>query len=179
MSEIIDYFKKKLTENKRDSIWGLILFLIAFWFLASFMTALKPAIMDLLPIWYQIPVCLLLFFGAGMSLIGIVGIIVVAFVWNVIASPEIHKGVAYGRIIDMYYDMDYIPPTFDSKGKQTGGGNWDTDYYVIIKFDDGTRTHFEVTEYRWRWEVYVEDDVQIDYYKKGVLPYHKITVLGP
>jgi len=43
LTEAVDYLKKRLTQNKRDSIWGLILFVIFFWFTVSFFYVSDPS----------------------------------------------------------------------------------------------------------------------------------------
>jgi len=107
-------------------------------------------------------------------IIGLVFFGGVALIWNITTSPTEHLNTEYGYIIKMWRDSEYIPPKYDSKGKLISSGYWEEDYYLLFECETGARRTFEVTEWKWR-SLSRGDRIKVDYYKKGVLPFHEIT----
>lgn len=112
-------------------------------------------------------------------LVFIIAVGAVSLIYNVASSPVEHLRTEHGCIIRMYIDEDWIPPTYDSKGRMTSAGYWDEDFYITIEFNSGSRSSFGISERRWRREFAKGDKVTVDYFKRGVLHYHEINrVMG-
>ncbi len=72
MSEQFDWLWKRLTENRRDAIWGVILVALCFWFTASVETIMGTAVLTNIPAWAIIPVITIVMIGFLVSIFGVI-----------------------------------------------------------------------------------------------------------
>ncbi len=111
--------------------------------------------------------------------VSLVVLVVVAVVWNVVSSPTEYKGSKPGHVVRMWMDETYHPPTYDKDGNIDRAGYWTEDYYIMIGFDSGDRSTYTISERRWKRDFVVGDSVKVEYYQRGIFPFHEIKRTTP
>ena len=76
MSEQIEWIRKRLTENRSDAVFGVIMFTFFIWLIVSFMLITADKLQEVIPSWAVIPNVLLNVVGIILSLFGAFGALV-------------------------------------------------------------------------------------------------------
>lgn len=71
MSEQLEWIEKRLTENRRDAIWGVIMTALFAWFVVSFDIAMTSGLIDIIPTWAMIPLIIVIMLGFFGSICGV------------------------------------------------------------------------------------------------------------